>query len=232
MKHHNYLRNIVFAVLASGLVSSALAQSQVVVPTDVEASSEFDSARAASDTFDFGGFTNPERALIENGDPVPSPWPTVDDFGLISWLSGSESSISDAFITFDLGSVQSLDGVHIWNYNLKDGNGSQDFIDRGVQDFNIELSSTGSDLSSATGFSSIGSFTLAQGPGNDTYEGETIAFTGSARFVRFDIQSNYGWSDLVGLNEVRFTAVPEPATFGLLGGFAVFACAMLRRRSR
>lgn len=74
--------------------------------------------------------------------------------------------------------------------------------------------------------------TLAQGPNSEPYRGETITFSAeqTADFVRFDVVSNYGDPDLVQFAEVRFTQVPEPATYALIGGFLALGAAMLRRR--
>ena len=46
------------------------------------------------------------------------------------------------FITFDLGSVRSVDDIHIWNYNSPDFGGIV-YRERSVRDFSISTSSDG-----------------------------------------------------------------------------------------
>ncbi len=110
---------------------------------------------------------------------------------------------SDAhpWLVFDLGKATRLTGMHIWNGNEKGYNG------RGVQGLEV--------LGSADGehFQAIGSFRLKEASGQDDDPGEEIAFPApvSARFVRFNIQSNYKPGDPPSLSEVRFLSPDAPA---------------------
>lgn len=70
---------------------------------------------------------------------------------------------------------------------------------------------------------------FAKAPGTETYRGEHFDFTSTitARYVLFDVNTNHG-STRAGLSEVRFTAIPEPASLGLFG--LMGALLLMRRR--
>ena len=84
---------------------------------------------------------------------------------------------------------------------------------RGSKSVNVSFSTNG------TSFSSPTNFTFDQAPGADAYTGQSFALnqTTSARYVKFDILSNQGDNSRVGLGQVRFLAIPEPASVALIG---------------
>ncbi|MBL8506070.1 MAG: PEP-CTERM sorting domain-containing protein [Methylobacillus glycogenes] len=63
---------------------------------------------------------------------------------------------------------------------------------------------------------------------------QVVDFSASARYVRFDILTNYDqqWP-WVGLSEVKFVAaVPEPSSYAMLGlGLAALGMVARRRKS-
>ncbi|PXA04401.1 hypothetical protein DDZ13_07670 [Coraliomargarita sinensis] len=131
---------------------------------------------------------------------------------------------------FDLGQSYELDGMHIWNYNSPES--------RGIEDVNIKFATTltgtfGSTDETDTGWGTATAETFTQASKLNTYTGETYSLgsTVTARYVLFDIQTNYGDS-YVGLDEVRFTgtAVPEPSSFALLASCFGLTWIMVRRR--
>lgn len=131
------------------------------------------------------------------------------------WMT--DLGIQSATLTFDLGNVFTLSGVNLWNYNADFG------LNRGVRDFAVSLSLDGINYSQAL------SATLNMGTGL-ALAAQTFALNGAARYVRLDVLNNYGdqWS-AVGLSEVNFTAVPEPAGLGLLG-VGLVGLGLARRR--
>lgn len=222
----NALTLIVATVVLVALTGAAQA-AFIVQPSDVDASSEFGQDRLAIDAIDGSGFTVTEQNLVTTDSSIPGTWPDHADDSKISWLSGNTTP-SDEWITFDLGEKYELTGMRVWNYNAGTG-----FTDRGINALYIEFSTTGSDLSSASGFSKVGDFTFTEATGFDDYTGEDYMLSGQARFVRFSIESNHGASPAyVGLSEVRFTAsavIPEPASLVLL---ALGSLALFRRPRR
>jgi hypothetical protein len=126
-------------------------------------------------------------------------------------------------LTFDLGGLFKVANTTIWNYGPGCcGEG------RSVQDLSISLSTDG------VNYTAFGSFVLTK-PTTDPFGGETLALGDTtARYVRFDILSNYGEQSYTGLSEVKFngvTAVPEASSlaYSLIG--LATAGLLMRRRS-
>ena len=129
-------------------------------------------------------------------------------------------------ITFDLGSVQALGSMKVWNYNetLPD---RPELLGRGVESADILVA--GEDLVFIS-FISGQAFDIGEGVDNVDF-GQVIDLTGaSARYVKFDILGNHGGDNsFVGLSEVQFFAVPEPSScLALVFGTAMLS--LLRRR--
>ena len=144
-----------------------------------------------------------------------------------------------AHITFDLGSTTMFQSFRVWNYNEKNANTGQLFVNRGVQTLTISIATAAqpntfvplTDPSSNTT-----TWTFAEAPGSSTYTGQlfTLPVPASAEFIRFDIKTNYGDTNgLVGLSEVQFftpAPVPEPSVMALLIFGSAGAAAVVRRR--
>jgi hypothetical protein len=130
-------------------------------------------------------------------------------------------------ITFDLGSVQKVDRVEIWNYN-EILTGREDLLNRGVNEF--ELLFAGEDLN----FASLGVYQLAIAPGAANVDFSQVfdLFGIDARYIKLDILSSHGGDNgFVGLSEVRFYGVvPEPAGAMLWGTLLAFITTRWRRR--
>lgn len=102
--------------------------------------------------------------------------------------------------------------TNIWNYG-----GGCCGEDRSTKDLGVDVSIDG------VTFLSISDFVLNQS-NTDPIAKQTILLDTTARFVRFNLNSNYGSSEFIGLSEVQFESVvvstPTNAlmlVFGLAG---------------
>lgn len=145
--------------------------------------------------------------------------------GTKAWVTSSIGS-GDYFasrenpvLVFDLGGTHELTSFIYWGYN-NGGTGNE------AKSFTLTFSTTGTD----------GTFTGSQSFSSDTAIGIGIPAEFSlaqvtANAVRIEITDNYHGintgGDRVGLGEVKFIAIPEPATV-LLGSMGLLA--LLRRR--
>ena len=146
-------------------------------------------------------------------------------------------------VLFDLGGRYDLHSMKIWNYNEVGGN--PPFLNRGVQDMEVFISTDG------VAYTSLGTFKLSQATGVENVDFSDVISLGGlgawdVRYVRFDILSNYNGltypttavspdNAFVGLSEVQFsgTPAPEPATCVLVAlGLAALGCRVRRRRAR
>jgi hypothetical protein len=144
--------------------------------------------------------------------------------GNIGGEPGSPDLLSGGVdITFDLEGNYDLSSLKVWNFNEPSA------LTAGAKDATISVAA-----SEGGPFTLLGSFVFNKAPGSAATDfGQVIdlssfAAADNTRLVRFDITTNYGWTNnggLVGLSEVRF--IPEPASLVILalGGLAV-----LRRR--
>ncbi|MCA9270446.1 MAG: PEP-CTERM sorting domain-containing protein, partial [Planctomycetales bacterium] len=155
-----------------------------------------------------------------------------------SWLStgnGSAGGGADLApeIVFDLGSIQNVGEMHVYNYNENAGNPAL-FTMRGVDELEILVSND----NFITDIRSLGLFNFTQATGLANLAPDIFDLGGvEAQYVKFDIASSHGGdNNFVGLNEVLFfqgtAQIPEPtsiALWALVGlGLVVFA----RRRAR
>ena len=157
-----------------------------------------------------------------------------------AWWSdvNEENNIDEVFITFDLGTNHQLSGMHVWNLNHGSAGGRS--TQSGVEGPERRVLHGRNDLlRQRIAHPHRG----AQRRGD--YTGETVSFDNavSARYVRFDVQTTFEndgsitkddtstveASNRAGLSEVRFLAIPEPASVALvgLGGMML----LLRRRA-
>jgi len=151
------------------------------------------------------------------------------------WMT--ELGVAKAELVFDLGRVFDIASADIWQFNYAEPYPANPWtintVDRGVKDFRILTSLDGID------YAEVFNGQLARANG-DPVAAQTIDFTGSAQFVKFDILSNYAEGTIYdpyasGLSEVRFNSapVPEPATWAMIiAGFGLAGAAMRRRSLR
>ena len=134
------------------------------------------------------------------------------------------------YLVFDLGQTVSLTGTQVWQY-------AADFsypwyeTDRGVKDLGVSISLDGVNFTQVTD-AVLERHILNADNRQEPFAAQIVALTGNARYVRFDLNSNYG-SAWTGLSEVRFSAaVPEAATWAMMiAGFGLVGAAARRRRA-
>jgi len=202
------MKNKVSKTIFALVLSMFSAHGAVITGVTATATTEGGS-RPAVDVVDGSGLTGNQHGTY------PHTW---------MWLSGT-NTVPQA-IVFDLGSVYNVTQLHVWNYNE-----AGEWSDLGAKNVSVTFGTTlsGFTLGGATG--TVASITtFARAPGLDTYTGQYFSTSFDARYVKFDISSNYSSTyNYIGLSEVQFTgtAVPEPNA-ALLGGLGVLA--LLRRR--
>ena len=135
------------------------------------------------------------------------------------WESNG-SAIADQYIIFDLGAQYDLASTTVWNYNEWYG---ALYTGNGVDEMEISVSPDN------VGYTNLGPVNVDEAPGDEFISfGHTIPLVASGvQYVKFDINSSISGGGYVGLSEVRFTEIPEPATMVLLG---LGGLGLLRRR--
>ncbi len=184
------LTSTVMAGLAL-MISPVNAELITIPPENVTASSEIGGAFNRQDDFlvDESGLTA--------GQHVAAVQPNM-------WLSTGTAfggDDPDPFVIFDLGAVYTINSFQVWNYNESPPN----LTARGVNSVTVEYGTTAGLGSTVPGITNF-----AQADGLDTYTGENFSdFTPfSARYIKFDINSNHGGdNNFYGLSEVRFDGV-------------------------
>jgi len=192
----------------SPVIPSAPVPKPLITGVSIEdVSSEFGS-RVATQTIDYSGLAGTGAGTVfgsgeHDRDTNTAMWQTTITDG------------PTGVITYDLGDNYDLDEIHVWNFNASSGDN-----DRSARDVTILVSSD-DDVANLV---SLGNFTFDQASGEPADRGFSIdlssfALADNARLVRFDITSNYGDPDFVGLSEVQFsgTAIPEPSSLLLVG---------------
>jgi len=156
-------------------------------------------------------------SALATNDPVPAAFPIHaggSDFNSSGqWETVVGVTPTDVELVFDLGAIYTVGGLHVWT-----GNEFTNY--RGVKDFKVSFSTT----SGTAGFGSAQAFRLLDPQRSASYRGESFFLTAGelARWVRFDVDSNFNGGNSVQLSEVRFftaddAPVPIPATVALLG---------------
>jgi hypothetical protein len=168
-----------------------------------------------------------------------STWFTYDVNNLIngSGLSGNlhdgiwqhkwmTNQTSTGWLVFDLGPTlypepYLVESTTIWNYGPGCcGN------ERSTKDLRILTSWDG------ITYSPVGDFVLSQ-PTTDPFGPDIIPINRLARYIRFDLNSNYGPDSYIGLSEVQFNGqvpMPDPGSTLLLLGMGIAALQLGRKR--
>lgn len=203
--------NFISKIALAGLTMTAL-QAQAALPANTVTPV---SAVASSSHFTVSADNLINNSGL-NGDLHGGNWSDM-------WIKeGTYPVDTTAQLTFDLGQQYNLGSALVWQYN------SDIDYNRGLKDFYIQVSNDG------VNFTTVGDLrTLTRSNGGDI-AAQVVDFSASARYVRFDILTNYDqqWP-WVGLSEVKFVAaVPEPSSYAMLGlGLAALGMVARRRKS-
>ena len=233
-------RNItLFTAIAAAAAFASSAQAAITISSAIVSS---DHGRGVPDA----GPSPKNNAALYNGVGLTGTAPNQvhDGEDANHWLSAQDGQpVDEVTIMFDLGSINDVASMKIWNFYEPYGPS----INRGVKDLVITYGTTltAGVIDSPTTVTSVTQFDQAIHPnpphGAGSITGVTYDFddgnngTNNARYILFSIATSYGTEggyvdgNFVGLNEVQFTAVPEPATMSLL---AIGGIALIRRRRR
>lgn len=160
----------------------------VIVPKAVQASSS-DAGAEVANLINRSGLSNRDTDSLEEHSDNPAHM----------WRSAKGDAAS--WVEFDLGQVQPLGTISIFNYN--DGW----HTDRGVRKADISV------WTQETGWQKIqDDMAIEQAEGNNDYdEPMFVAFDNvKAQKIRFDDMASYGDAEFIGLSEVQFYAPRGP----------------------
>lgn len=215
-------------IIAFGLLT-ALQVSAAIIIDPVSATANYEQGSSpGSKLVDGSGLS--DATIVETGDAIPALYPTHSTSAGDMWRTlrpADGHPIAGAAVTFDLGAGTltgyDLTGFHLWNYNEFWSGGESS---RGIQTATIEYSTD-----DGGNWTSLGNSVFTQATESSAYAGEDYSFGSTltgVTDVRFTVVDNWG-GDRVGLSEVRFVAIPEPASLGLIGVFSV-GTFFIRRR--
>ena len=110
-----------------------------------------------------------------------------------NWHSDNPATVDDQYLIWDLGGPYDLDGIRVWTCNA--------LIAMGVKDCDMLVSTNGGT------YTGIGAFSFLQAPGTtDTDYSEVSMVTPVlCRFVKMDINTNWGQPNFTGLSEIKFS---------------------------
>ena len=226
---------LIFACYAMG---TSQVKATEITPVGVKGTSEF----GAIDVFDTGDFSSVFiDNLIDGGgleDFEGTPNFTLDDYhdndpsSANGWHSGDFDAgidggtdaddepftappVATQIIEFDLGGLHSLTHAHIWQQNQSNLFGESLSLQRGVDQFEILVSTAPSGAS----FASLGDFNLDWEEGVEPVPAQAVRLPNNpdAWRVRFQLKTAFSElpNEFVGLSEVRF----EGEAFGIRGDF-------------
>jgi hypothetical protein len=167
------------------------------------------------------------------------------------WQGDGSFPGTQAWVVFDLGTASdALGALYLWNVNELlpwegEVSGTDDFTDRGIQDFKLWYATDPLVAPPSTGFAAQtydfttggwtqlgGIHTLARAAAingqlyGGAYDLSTIP---SARYIAVEAVSNYGSAVRTGLAEAVITPIPETAAFSGWLGLTILGFAVSRR---
>jgi hypothetical protein len=231
------MKKMITFLAAFALVLALAPTAQAAPITITSAIVSSDHGRGVPD----GGPAPKNNAALYNGVGMSGTAPDRlhDGADANHWLSAQNGqAVEDVTILFDLGSIEDVASMKIWNFY------EPYTTIRGVKDLEITYGTTltAGVIDSPTTVTSVTQFDQAIHPGaGGSITGVTYDFddgsngTNNARYILFSVATSYGTEggyvdgNFVGLDEVQFFAIPEPATMSLL---AIGGIALIRRRRR
>ena len=181
---------------------------------------------SVDETIDGDGLSS----ALNTGDAVPGVLPTHESMypsgggttGVRWFIEAHNNPITD--ITFNLGAEHDLESVLFWNYNETQDAFPDGQTQRGISSVTASFSTDGLSFTGAT------TLNFAESSGLPI-AGETVSMVASdVQYVKFTDFANHGDTVLAGFSEIRFTAIPEPATTSMLLGLGASLMVFLRRR--
>ncbi len=149
-------------------------------------------------------FNNPKGFMIDGSGLTGTGLAATHANGLgenCMWLS-NYGTVAGQWTEFDLGVEFKLVAAAIWQFNQTVGGIgelSSEYVKRGVRYMTIYTA--GSDKS----YAEYGTFQLAKGLGLPAEPAQLVSLKASGvRYVKFVVNANWGFPDMVGLSEVRF----------------------------
>ena len=222
MKNKYSINTASLALALAGTASQAhAAVVNVITPTGVtlEDSSPYNQVGSLTHIIDNSGLS---AAIGMTVDTSALPTVTEGDPDVSGYRLQMNNPINADFV-FALTGTNSLSGILIGNY-WEPAYGGQ--TQRGISTFGLQVSTDGGISYSAN----LQTVNPAQSTGNIQYIDLGTTYTGVTNVKFNDVTNFYNdGSDVMGLNEVRFTVVPEPSA-ALLGGLGML-CLLHRRRA-
>jgi len=195
--HTRIFSKVCFAFLPAFLFEIALRGAVIPGVTVVDVSSEFVTGtdqRRATNLVNGGGLFGDAHTTVPQG---------------AMWLTSptTEGEFTNAYVTFDLGALRTLNQMKVWNYN-EGGTSTQ----RGIQ--RADILTADSDQVFTNNFPNV---FFNRAPGTFTNFAQTISLGGvRARYVRINVLTNHYVSgaaeNRVGLSEVQFIDNTVPPT--------------------
>ncbi len=170
-----------------------------------------------------GGFRRGPEFLTDGSGLKYADGHTITPDGFM-WLSNgsfTDPNDLDPEVTFDFGEVKMLEAMKIWNYNETLEGREDELLGRGVQEMDVYFAGEDGEF-----FLIYPELTLFRGPGEEDVDfGEEFDLGGvPARFIKFDILSNYNGADFGGGGDdglANFAGLSEVQFFELVvGGLA------------
>ena len=192
------------ACAVAGLAFSPSAFGVLVAPTGATASSYF-GERSPLRTIDGSGMS-PAGPVT-----VTSTASSRPDEPFTMWLTDGGTVAAGSWITFDMGSVMTFNGFHLWNYN-ENAENPEYYTLSGIQEAEVYYGHSPLDGSFTGTLAQSYSFTKATG--EDTYAGVDYLFTTpvTGRYIQIKVLSHFvgGEPDYVGISEIRFDRAVFP----------------------
>ena len=202
-----------------------LAPGALVTPTAATAESWY-APRGPGYAIDGSGMTPGSPATVAGYAGATSTSTCNNGADGVMWLSNGHLQ---TWITFDLGSEQTISGFHLWNYNEN----ASTCYRRSIRNCGIyagtSLPANGSSYASAGAAwgTLVQNMTLTMAPGTTSYTGEdyTFATPVTTRYLQIYVIDNYGGANgtensYTGISEIRFFTPVTPPT-GTVPGTAL-----------
>jgi hypothetical protein len=216
MRRFQFEAPMALAALLLGANVTTASAAAILSPVAASASSTFDGT--IGHTIDHSGLLTPFTSGVTDFDAYIAGNPSHSSPGAGNAWEGSVAALP-INLDFDLGGLFSIESAALWT----------SFAGFSINAFTV-LTSTQSTFAVAT---NVGSFNAVDTPAMNAQVFSLVASVG--QFVRIQVNSDRG-AGFVNLSEIAFeasnSAVPEPASFILLGSGLVAALGLRRGRSR